>query len=334
CSTTSATPMRCTSSSWESASMTRKSARASSTSSAGTAVMSRQSPRRCWPSAKPTQLRPARLRARCGRPFSGSSSRASSIPNSTGTRRSTHSPRCHSQRSTERRKAREGKETEMFARWGRFVYRFRWATLVGSGVLLAVTVGGLLMGGTLQQGGPTVTNNIEAFKAGNLINTELYHGKAQVTSNFSLIFKSNTLTASDPAFKEAVTAALAPIESDPRITSIASPYNATSPQDFQALTSKDGHEALANIELKASGKQAWSDYNSLRPMVKSDTLSITGTGFVPINQAFNSTLENDLQRAEYVSLPITLLLLVIIFATLVAAGLPLGVGLLTIVGGL
>jgi RND superfamily putative drug exporter len=222
----------------------------------------------------------------------------------------------------------------VFARWGRFVYRFRWATLVGSGVLLAITVAGLLMGGTLQQGGPTVTNNIEAFKAGNLINTELYHGKAQVTSNFSLIFKSDTLTASDPAFKDAVTAALAPIESDPRITSIASPYNATSPQAVQALTSKDKHEALVNIELKASGKQAWSDYNNLRPMVKSDTLSITGTGFVPINQAFNSTLENDLQRAEYVSLPITLLLLVIIFATLVAAGLPLGVGLLTIVGGL
>src|SRR6202011_277251 len=70
------------------------------------------------------------------------------------------------------------------------------------------------------------------------------------------------------------------------------------------------------------------------PKVKSDTLKIWGTGFAPINQAFNTTLENDLARAEYVSLPITLLLLVIIFATLVAAGLPLGVGVLTIVGGL
>jgi RND superfamily putative drug exporter len=222
----------------------------------------------------------------------------------------------------------------MFARWGRFVYRFRWATLVVSGVLLAITVAGLLTGGSLQQGGPTVTNNIEAFKANNLINSELSHGRTLVSSNFSLIFKSDTLMASDPSFKDAVTSALAPIESDPRITSLVSPYNATSPQAVQALTSKDGHEALVSIELKSSGKQAWSDYNDLRGKVKSSTLSITGTGFLPINQAFNSTLENDLQRAEYVSLPITMLLLVIIFATLVAAGLPLGVGVLTIVGGL
>jgi RND superfamily putative drug exporter len=59
-----------------------------------------------------------------------------------------------------------------------------------------------------------------------------------------------------------------------------------------------------------------------------------GTGFVAINEAFNKTLEADLQRAEFVTLPLTLLLLVIIFASLVAAGLPLGVGVLTIIGGL
>jgi RND superfamily putative drug exporter len=142
------------------------------------------------------------------------------------------------------------------------------------------------------------------------------------------------MMVSDPAFKDAVKAAIAPIESDPRITSMASPFDATNPLAAKQLTSKDGHEALVTVELKSTGKQAWADYNDLRPKVRSDKLTIWGTGFLPINQSFNSTLENDLQRAEYVSLPITLLLLVIIFATLVAAGLPLGVGILTIVGGL
>jgi RND superfamily putative drug exporter len=223
----------------------------------------------------------------------------------------------------------------MFASWGRFVYRYRWATLAGSGVLLAVTVAGLLMGGNLQQGGPTVTNNIEAFKANNLINTELSRGgKTLVSSNFSLIFRSDTMMVGDPAFKDAVKAAIAPIESDPRITSMASPFDVGNPLAAKALTSKDGHEALVTVELKSTGKQASSDYNDLRGKVKSDKVSIWGTGFLPVNQAFNSTLENDLQRAEYVSLPVTLLLLVIIFATLIAAGLPLGVGVLTIVGGL
>ncbi|MFI5283017.1 MAG: MMPL family transporter [Candidatus Dormibacterales bacterium] len=219
----------------------------------------------------------------------------------------------------------------MFAGWGRIVYRFRWATLVVSGVLLALSIVGLLMGGTLTSGGP-LTSNLDSFKASNLITSEL--GAAKVTSTFDLIFKSPTLQATDPAFEKAVNEAIAPISSDPRIEKLTEPYPVTNPLAPQPLISKDGHEALVLIDLKASGQQAWSDYDVLRAEVHSSTLSVTGTGFVPVNQAFNKTLEADLQRAETVTLPITLLLLVLIFGSLVAAGLPLGVGVLTIIGGL
>src|SRR5256712_9947461 len=58
------------------------------------------------------------------------------------------------------------------------------------------------------------------------------------------------------------------------------------------------------------------------------------TGGVLISEAFNKTLEGDLQRAEYLALPITLLMLVLIFASIIAASLPLGVGVLAIVGGI
>ena len=219
----------------------------------------------------------------------------------------------------------------MFASWGRFVYRYRWATLAGSGVLLAISIAGLLMGGTLTSGGP-LTSNLESARAGNLISSELATGKA--TSNFVLIFTSKTGSVSDPAFKDAVTAALAPIEGDSRISTMVTPYNAPSPAIAQALTSTDGHQALVTINLKSTGMQARTDYDTLRARVHSDTLTVTGTGFVAINEAFNKTLESDLQRAEFVTLPATLILLVLIFASLVAAGLPLGVGVLTIVGGL
>jgi len=219
----------------------------------------------------------------------------------------------------------------VFAGWGRFVYRFRWATLAASGVLLAISVALLMMGGTLTSGGP-LTSNLQSAKAGNLITSEL--GAAKVTSNFNLIFRSDTLTVSDPQFQAAVTDALAPIQSDSRISKMVTPYNVPEARVAQALTSKDGHEALVSIELNSSGQKAWKDYDALRAEVKSSTLTVTGTGFVAINQAFNKTLESDLQRAEYVTLPVTLILLVLIFATIVAAGLPLGVGILTIVGGI
>src|SRR5205085_6513425 len=115
---------------------------------------------------------------------------------------------------------------------------------------------------------------------------------------------------------------------------VLDPYSTSNPRVAQALISKDGHEALVLVTLKSSGQQAWSDYNALRAEVSSSSLTVIGTGFVPVNQAFNKTLESDLQRAETVTLPVTLILLVVIFASVVAAGLPLGVGVLTIVGGL
>jgi len=219
----------------------------------------------------------------------------------------------------------------VFAGWGRFVYRFRWATLVASGVLLAISVALLAMGGTLTSGGP-LTSNLQAYKAGNLVTSEL--GAAKVTSNFDLIFRSDTLTVNDPQFQAAVTDALAPIEGDSRISKMITPYNAPNTMVAQAFTSKDGHEALVSVELKSSGQAAWKDYDALRGSVRSSTLSVTGTGFGAINQSFNKTLESDLQRAEFVTLPATLILLILIFATIVAAGLPLGVGILTILGGI
>lgn len=206
--------------------------------------------------------------------------------------------------------------------------------LVVSGVLLAISIVSLSQGGTLQSGGP-LTSNLESFQAYRLTNSELSGTTTQTaTSTFDLIFRSDTQSVSDPSYKDAVTTALAPIANDSRIVSIKSPYNVSSPQAVQALTSKDGHEALVIVEINSTGHQAWNDYNDLRAKVHSDSLTIWGTGFPPINQAFNTTLESDLQRAEFVSLPLTLILLVLIFATVIAAGLPLGVGVLTIVGGL
>ena len=223
----------------------------------------------------------------------------------------------------------------MFARWGRFVYRFRWAVLAGSGVFLALSLVSVFMGGTLTSGGP-LRSNLESFKANQLLNTDFSSSSSSTptTSSFDLIFKSDTLSVSDQGFQDAVTAALQPIQSDSRVVKITTPYNVNNALATQALTSKDGHEALVVVEINGTGSKDWPVYNDLRSKVQSSSLTIWGTGFLPINQAFNKTLETDLQRAETVTLPVTLILLIIIFASVIAAGLPLGVGVLTIVGGI
>jgi putative drug exporter of the RND superfamily len=220
----------------------------------------------------------------------------------------------------------------MFEAWGRFVYRWRWATLAISAVLLGLSIFGLLGGGTLSSGN-SGRSGLEAARAAKLINQQLSSGQPTGTS-FLLVFSSASGSATDPAFRAEVESALAPIQNDGRVTGVKTPYNASTPGVAQSLLSRDGHEALVQVNLKHTGDRAVSDYTALRGRVRASGLTVTGTGAVPINHAFNTTLETDLQRAEAVSLPVALVLLLVIFGSVVAAGLPLGVGGLTIVAGL
>ena len=220
----------------------------------------------------------------------------------------------------------------MFAAWGRLVYRWRWATLGASALLLAMSVVGLLAGGALTTGN-SARSGLEAARASSLISQQLSSTQTG-GSSFLLIFTSKDQSATDPGFRSQVEAALSPIENDPQVTVIHTPYNAATPAVAHSLISKDGHQALVRVDIRSRGNQASADYATLRSRVHANGLTVAGTGQVPINRAFSTTLEGDLQRAERVSLPIALILLLIIFGSVVAASLPLGVGVVTILTGL
>src|SRR5262249_50680971 len=72
----------------------------------------------------------------------------------------------------------------------------------------------------------------------------------------------------------------------------------------------------------------------LRGKIASDTLQVQVTGTPAINNGFNVILQDDLRRAETVSLPIAAILLLVVFGTIVAALIPLGVGVLAVLGGI
>ena len=219
----------------------------------------------------------------------------------------------------------------MFARWGRFVYRRRWATLVVSGLLLGLSIVAILSGGPLAGNGGFGAN-LAAGQAAKLITDEVQSQAATPGSGFDVIFSSSSLTATDPAFQSAVEQAVLPLSSDPRVTGVTTPYSPGIEQS--RLISKDSHKALVFINLKDKSVVAQTYIAGLAAKIHPGPLQMVVTGQVPINQAFNTTLEQDLQRAEYVALPITLLLLVLIFASIVAALLPISVGVLAIVGGI
>jgi RND superfamily putative drug exporter len=219
----------------------------------------------------------------------------------------------------------------MLAWWGRVVYRWRWVVLIVSVVLLGGFLYSLMTGGALGTGN-SPNSTFEAARAAKLINDQLSTG-ASDGANFLLIFSSPDQLATDSAFQTELENALAPIQDDPRVTDVITPYT-VDPSTAKAFMSKDGHKALVRVDMKSAGEQARADYTALRAAVHPSGLTVVGTGNVPINRDFSATLESDLTRAETVTLPVTLILLLIIFGTVVAAGLPLGIGICTIVGGL
>lgn len=214
----------------------------------------------------------------------------------------------------------------MFDRWGRFVYRFRWATLAGAAAVLGVSIAAIFSGGNVEGNQPSTTT--ESDRATSLVRAEL----PQVSgtgSSYLLLFSSADLMVADPSYQSALESAVTPLRSDPRVTSLVTPYG----QSSDGLVSRDGHQAIVIVHVKDRSLVAAKYMSQLRSKVHAGPLQVVLTGTVPINSAFNTTLEADLRRAEIVSLPIALLLLVLIFRSSVAALLPIGVALLTIAGG-
>ena len=216
----------------------------------------------------------------------------------------------------------------MFAAWGRFVYRHRWPVLAVSGVLLLASIFIVIQGGKLQSGGFIETS--ESGRASRLIERELPRAGA---ATFTLIFSSDTLNATSPEFRKALDAALAPLRSDPRVAAITTPFDGTA-LDPTRQTSKDGHAVAVDVAAKDDLATARDYYPELRALVRSDTLHIQATGLLAINNGFNAVLQEDLRRAETVSLPLALVLLLVVFGSIVAALVPLGVGVLAVVGGI
>ena len=216
----------------------------------------------------------------------------------------------------------------MFEAWGRFVYRRRWWVLAVSGIVLVASAFVAAQGGKLQSGGLVETS--ESGQGSRLVDRELPHAGG---STFTLLFSSTTLSASDPSFKAAVDRSLAPLRVDPRVGMIITPYDGTVP-DPSIFISKDSHAIAVDVAVKDEATIARDYYPDLRAKVTSDVLQVQATGVLAITNGFDVVLQDDLRRAETVSLPLALILLLIVFGSVVAALVPLGVGVLAVVGGI
>ncbi len=209
--------------------------------------------------------------------------------------------------------------------WGRFVFRHRVSLLPLSLALVVASLWALNLPHQFTEPDNVPT---QAARADALLETELSHGPS--TTDVLMIFASPTLTTADPAFRNAMDQALAPLDRHFHIVQVITPFN--QPADAGRLISSDHRSAVADVVIADSVDNATTYYPQLRSTVHSATLSIEATGAVPLNYDYNHLLNQGLAESGSVALPVTLLLLLLVFGTLMAAALPLLIGVLTILG--
>jgi RND superfamily putative drug exporter len=99
------------------------------------------------------------------------------------------------------------------------------------------------------------------------------------------------------------------------------------------MIGRDGHRALAVVALHGEFKDAAQQYESVRALVHPGPFDLTFTGHLAFKSDLDHILQTDLRRAELVTIPLSLLVLLAVFGTLVASAVPVGVGGLAVVGG-
>ena len=212
----------------------------------------------------------------------------------------------------------------MFSFWGRFTYRHR--RLV-AGVALTVAAVSFLFAGkassVLTTGG-WYDPSAESQAVAQRLTSEFGSGGSSLVVLFGAPGRTDAAT---PAFQEAMSTGLARLRSDPRVDSIIG-YQQTGSSRF---ISTSGDASWILVRMKISDDATIKVVGDLQAEISAPAgMSVQLTGSAAVSAATTAQSEADLKRAETISLPIALVILVLVFGTLVAAGLPLTVAGLAI----
>ncbi|HEX7268363.1 MAG TPA: MMPL family transporter, partial [Streptosporangiaceae bacterium] len=213
----------------------------------------------------------------------------------------------------------------MFEAWGRFVYRRRRLVLLVAAVAVAAAaLWGTGVFGALQSGGGFTAPGSQSERAGTLATRAFGRDTADVV----VLYRSPALTVRDPAYRAAVTRSLDALPAS-KVLSYQTYWSTGSP----LFTGAGGHETYAVLRL-AGGTDAaqMKTYQAISGKLGVPGLTEQVGGQIPTELAINDQVKADIGRAEGISMPVLLILLLVIFGSLAAASLPLAIGGIGILG--
>jgi putative drug exporter of the RND superfamily len=178
--------------------------------------------------------------------------------------------------------------------------------------LFAPKLGGQLKGGGFDGSGG------DSERVQDLMNEEFGLSRASLT----IVFESEDLSVKSEKYQRAEDKALEPLREMEEIRSVTT-YADTKDQRF---LSEDGNETYALVGFNVSLNETQSLVDEVRRKVRSDDLATYVTGPSAVYLDITNASAEDIRRAEKYAFPLALVILVIAFGTLVAAGIPILIG--------
>ena len=205
----------------------------------------------------------------------------------------------------------------MFAAWGRLVYRRR--RLVASLSLLVTLVLGVFatgVSGNLSSGGWIVASS-ESAEVSAILADEYGAGGSRIVV---IVTGPDGTDARSPEFATVVAETIAGLRADPLV--VETTGYAEFPSD--RFISNDGRGTYVVVGLGVDEEAAVEQVEHLEGLLAPPPgVTVQLTGYAPLARDSTEISEQDLLRAETVSLPLALLILVAVFTSIVAAGMPL-----------
>src|SRR5579864_7277031 len=157
-----------------------------------------------------------------------------------------------------------------------------------------------------------------------------YHSGEQV-----LIQGRGAIHIGDPVFTAAVNELVSRLRALPHVSSIRSPLLPAN----MGLQSADGRSMLVTFSVAGDYNQSQKNVDGALAAVATTArafpaLRIEEFGSASANKAFSQAFISDSKKAEYTSVPVTLVILVLAFGSLVAAGVPLLLGVTAVMAAL
>lgn len=131
----------------------------------------------------------------------------------------------------------------------------------------------------------------------------------------------------DAAAGESVAARLG---RQPMVTGVRSYWRTGS----AAMRSANGQYALIAAHLAGTDAQADRTYQAIAASLggRQGPVTVSFSGPVAVNHEVRTTISSDLKKAELIAVPVTLIILILVFGSLLAALLPLATGIIAILG--